>query len=77
MCNDKNKDKDPLFVVDYSKIEDPDEVEKEQGKCEHKTLSILDVTPEILHNKYGVAFKKNIIYYICEDCSKILSKVKK
>lgn len=75
MTNDENKK--PFFTVDYSQVEDPEEMEKKQDQCEHKTVSILDVTPEVLHNKYGIASKKNIIYYICEDCKKIMGKVKK
>lgn len=74
MSEDKKK---PFFTVDYSQVEDPEEVEKRQEECEHKTLSILDVSPEVLHNKYGIAFKKDVIHFLCEDCGKMLWKPKK
>lgn len=70
-------DKTPFLTVDYSKAEMPEEVRIQQENCEHKTLSILDVEPSILTNKYGIPFKRDIINYICEDCSKVFGKPKK
>lgn len=70
-------EKKPFLTVDYSKTEMPEELKKLQEECEHKTISILDVAPEILFNKYGIAKKENIINYICENCGKMFYKVKK